>query len=184
MTREHTATVDTQRASGPDVELLDVERVAEILGIDVDLLLHWQENGSGPAASVRLARRRLYRRSDVESWARDHAPAGSVECQPWCTFHGQHPRVIFRADQYCLGEPLRVDLTLEKPLDESRYDSEARRFVPGPDYLEAFAYQAPDAQAQVRVSRSGGPELRFTPDEFRQLIEVGQLILGQIGAAR
>jgi hypothetical protein len=100
----------------------------------------------------------------------DRAPTpstGPVECQPWCVYADGHSNATFREDQWCGTEMLKVDLTLPQVGDDE-------------PYALVSAYQAPGETLMVLVGHGDGPEMRFTPDEARQLVENVQLVLGQV----
>jgi excisionase family DNA binding protein len=54
-----------------DAELLTVADVAAMTRLAVGTLRYWRHTGSGGPPSVKLGRRVLYRRSDVEEWLKE-----------------------------------------------------------------------------------------------------------------
>ena len=58
-------------SSGPGGDFLTVADVAAMTRMSVGTLRYWRHIGSGGPASVKLGRRVLYRRADVETWLRE-----------------------------------------------------------------------------------------------------------------
>ncbi|MGY4650500.1 helix-turn-helix transcriptional regulator [Mycobacterium sp. URHB0021] len=55
----------------PDGELLTVADVAAMTRLSVGTLRYWRHTGSGGPPSVKLGRRVLYRRAEVETWLKE-----------------------------------------------------------------------------------------------------------------
>nr|WP_255396406.1 helix-turn-helix domain-containing protein [Mycobacterium sp. E735] len=54
-----------------DGEFLTVADVAAMTRLSVGTLRYWRHSGSGGPPSVKLGRRVLYRRADVEIWLKE-----------------------------------------------------------------------------------------------------------------
>jgi hypothetical protein len=96
--------------------LLDAAQVADLYGVHVISLRATQR---GPKA-FRLVGTVFYRRGDVEEWAerggivprtKPVRADGPVECAPWCRYGDGHATELFRDDQRCETEALRIELS-------------------------------------------------------------------------
>jgi excisionase family DNA binding protein len=63
-----TVTRNITTPAHPDGELLTVADVAAMTRLSVGTLRYWRHTGLGGPPSVKLGRRVLYRRTDVETW--------------------------------------------------------------------------------------------------------------------
>ncbi len=117
------------------------------------------------------------------AWGKATPADGPIECAPWCAQGDGHPDQWCLDDQHCIGALLRVDTTLEPPIEQDHMHQGF--WVSAPDHVSVFPYRAgPAAADELRLLRGSTDEdIRFTPDEARQLIEALQLGLGQIEAA-
>jgi excisionase family DNA binding protein len=70
-TQKPTRTTAITNAAHPDAELLTVADVAAMTRLSVGTLRNWRHTGSGGPPSVKLGRRVLYRRADVETWLKE-----------------------------------------------------------------------------------------------------------------
>jgi DNA-binding transcriptional MerR regulator len=73
-TQKPTRTTSITNAAHPDGELLTVADVAVMTRLSVGTLRYWRHTGAGGPPSVKLGRRVLYRRSDIETWLRALRP--------------------------------------------------------------------------------------------------------------
>lgn len=55
-------------------QLMDVQQLAEMFRIAPSTFSTWRKRGQGPRG-FKLGRRLVYKRSDVETWLRDHYDA-------------------------------------------------------------------------------------------------------------
>ncbi len=93
-----------------------------------------------------------------------------VVCAPWCCYGAGHPDELYPADQCCASVQLTVPLSMQPNIEDA---TEA-------DYVDVYAMRRPGEAVQVDLSHAGGPEIRFTLGETRQLVEALQLVLGQV----
>jgi DNA-binding transcriptional MerR regulator len=70
-TQKPPRTTAITNASHSDGELLTIADVAAITRMSVGTLRYWRHTGSGGPPSVKLGRRVLYRRVDVETWLKE-----------------------------------------------------------------------------------------------------------------
>jgi predicted DNA-binding transcriptional regulator AlpA len=70
-TQRPTSTRAFTDSGRPDGELLTVADVAAMTRLSVGTLRYWRHTGSGGPPSVKLGRRVLYRRVDVETWLKE-----------------------------------------------------------------------------------------------------------------
>ena len=70
-TQKPTRAIAMTNAAQSDGELLTVADVAAMTRLSVGTLRYWRHTGSGGPPSVKLGRRVLYRRTDVDAWLRE-----------------------------------------------------------------------------------------------------------------
>jgi excisionase family DNA binding protein len=70
-TQKPTRITAMANAAHSDGELLTVADVAAMTRLSAGTLRYWRHTGSGGPPSVKLGRRVLYRRTDVETWLRE-----------------------------------------------------------------------------------------------------------------
>jgi hypothetical protein len=112
-----------------------------------------------------------------------------VQCRPWCEDQDGHPDMTDREDQFCATQTLRVenlahdhthDHVVTTPTGPVSVFPDCK-----PDAVCVYAKQDPDsAEPTIVVGLEDEPALEFTPNEARELCDLVQLILGQIGCAR
>lgn len=182
------ASVRQSRADG--AVLLSVSDVVELYPLDALKLDRWRHDGIGPI-NYRLADHAVYPSDELEAWCKRvgippraaDPPAladGPIDCAPWCKYADGHPG-MFREDQRCYSDELRIDLSTHQRIELSVAD-ETGAWAPGPDYVTVFAKREADGGTVLCVSRADEDEANYTPAEAGQLVEALQLLLGQIGA--